>query len=160
MVRLTPMPASFFQRFVNEAIEGYSRDNVTSGRWSESEAEAKSRAELERFLPEGIATPGHCVCVVQSGESEEPIGTLWFGEMVREERQIAYVFDLRIYSDFRRRGYAASALREVENFVILRRLEAIGLHVFSHNAPAVALYKKLGFTSEKGLMFKRLVHAV
>ena len=154
------MPASYFQRFVNEAVEAYSRDNVVAGRWSASEAEANSRAELERFLPEGIETPGHCVCLVQSDASEEAVGTLWYGQMVREQRQIAYVFDLRIYPDFRRRGHAASALGEVENFATLRKLEAIGLHVFSHNAPALALYGKLGFTPEKGLMFKRLAHAV
>ena len=159
MARLRPMPASYFQRFGDEAVEGYSRDTVAAGRWPASEAEANSRAELKRFLPDGIETSGHHVCLVHGDESEEPVGTLWFGQMVRDSRQIAYVFDLRIYPEFRRRGYAASALGEVENFARLRKLEAIGLHVFAHNAPAQALYKKLGFTSEGGLMFK-LVHAV
>ena len=154
------MPASYFQRFVTEAVEGYARDTVAAGRWSASEAEANSRAELERFLPEGIETSGHYVCFLQRDESEGPVGTLWYGQMVREGRQIAYVFDLRIYPEFRRRGYAASALGEVENIATLRRLEAIGLHVFAHNKPALALYEKLGFSSEKGLMFKRLAHAV
>ena len=160
MVMLQPMPASYFERFVTEAVEGYSRDNVAAGRWPESEAEANSRAELEKFLPGGIDTPGHHVCLVLSDASPDPVGTLWYGQMILKERPIAYVFDLRIYPGFRRRGYAASALAQVESFAALHKLEAIGLHVFAHNAPALALYGKLGFTSENGLMFKQLAHAV
>jgi ribosomal protein S18 acetylase RimI-like enzyme len=152
------MPASYFERFVSEAVEGYSRDAVAAGRWQASEAEANSRAELDRFLPEGVQTPGHRVCLVETGEFEEPVGTLWYGEMEREGQQIAYVFDLRIYPEFRRRGYAVSALGEVELFARMRNLEAIGLHVFAHNEPARALYEKLGYRSESGLMFKRLLH--
>lgn len=144
---------------MNEAVEGYSRDTVAAGRWSASEAEARSRAELERLLPDGLETFGHSVCLVQDDESDEPVGTIWYGHMARDERQIAYVFDIRIYPQFRRRGYAACALGEVEKFAALRKLEAIGPHVFPHNTPALALYQKLGFTPEKGLMFKRVVHA-
>ncbi len=154
------MPASYFRRFVNEAVEGYARDTVAAGRWPASDAEKNSRAELDQFLPEGIATPGHFVCLVESDEHVEPVGTLWYGQTSREDRQIAYVFDLRIYPEFRRRGYAAAALREVEKFAAERRLEAIGLHVFSHNAPALALYTKLGFEPVKGLMVKPLAHGV
>lgn len=160
VVRLTPMPASYFRRFVCEAVEGYSRDTVAEGRWSAGEAEAKSRAELERFLPQGLETTEHFVCLVQSEEFKEPVGTVWYGQTVRDERKIAYVFDLRIYPEFRRRGYAASVLAEVEKFARLRSLEAIGLHVFPHNTAAMALYKKAGFAPENGLMFKRLVDAV
>jgi ribosomal protein S18 acetylase RimI-like enzyme len=90
----------------------------------------------------------------------DPVGTLWYGQMIREGRQIVYVFDLRIYPEFRRRGYAAAALAEVEKFAAQRRLEAVGLHVFSHNAPALALYSKLGFEPVNGLMFKRLMPAL
>jgi ribosomal protein S18 acetylase RimI-like enzyme len=150
------MPADYFERFIAEAVEGYSRDTVAAGRWKEDVAAANSRAELDRFLPLGLNTPGHELCLIESDDGKDVVGTIWFGEMTRQDRLVAYVFDLRTYPQFQRQGHAASALAEVERRARDRGLAAIALHVFAHNLPALALYKKLGFAAADGFMVKAL----
>ena len=57
----------------------------------------------------------------------------------------AFILDIKIFEEFRRRGYARLALQEMERLVRKAGLSRISLHVFAYNQPAQALYAALGF---------------
>jgi ribosomal protein S18 acetylase RimI-like enzyme len=76
--------------------------------------------------------------------------------MTQVPKPHAFVYNIEVYPDFRRRGYAEAAMKELE--VVARRMgaETIRLHVFGHNAAARPLYVKLGYEPTNIVMAKSL----
>ena len=59
------------------------------------------------------------------------------------------------HPDFRGRGLAAALIRRVAEEIAARG-ETPFLHVFSHNAPAIAVYQRLGMTKRRSFIVTRL----
>jgi ribosomal protein S18 acetylase RimI-like enzyme len=55
------------------------------------------------------------------------------------------VYDLAVKPEYRRQGHARRAFQALESEVAALGLSRIGLHVFSHNTGAQALYASLGY---------------
>jgi len=56
----------------------------------------------------------------------------------------------------RRKGYAAHLLSEAFDRLRRRDIVLVEAHVMQTNAPALALYKKLGYTHEdQGIVFRK-----
>jgi len=130
----------------------YAADRMQADFLAQDQADAFVRRQTADTLPQGQATPGHHFydIIAEAGA----VGSLWLRHMPGERE--AFVFDLLVHPQFRRRGYAGAALREAQ--VLLRQAgcEVLGLNVFAHNPGAQALYAKLGFKVASSYMNVRL----
>ena len=144
---LVPMGASSYEAYVDAAVARYAEDNVASGRWPRAVASERSRAAYAAILPKGLQTPDTHLLEIKDEESHQTIGSLLFAVVGRDGERSAFVYDLHVLPQFRRRGYATSAFEALETIVRDLGLSKIGLHVFAHNAEAQALYAKLGYAA-------------
>jgi ribosomal protein S18 acetylase RimI-like enzyme len=154
-IALEPMTQPEFEAWLPRAIVEYAQEHVVDGRWSEEEAVEKSRAEHEKLLPQGLATPDHHLWTITRSSDRKAVGLLWV-HMMQTPRPHAFVYDIEINPDSRRRGYAEAAMKELE--AVARRMgaETIRLHVFGHNTAARPLYVKLGYEPTNIVMAKSL----
>lgn len=134
-----------FTAFFEVAVAAYAADNVASGRWLEHEAEQLSRAENERLLPNGVATPDNHLFEILASTGGPAVGSLWFVPHVRGARRMAYLTHLFVHPRFRRQGHALAALAAIEPIVAGLGLSGIALNVFGSNAAAQALYREAGY---------------
>ncbi len=155
MVQLIPMSEAEFQDYLSDAIKEYAQEHVTAGNWHPSEALAKSEKEYQQLLPDGPSSKNQYLYAIQDKETGSMVGMLWFA--VKEEPpKSVFIYDFRIYEEYRRRGYAIQSLQAVEEKVKQFGINTISLHVFGHNQAAIALYKKAGFETTNILMTKKL----
>ena len=145
MTTLIPIRAEHFSAFAELANAGYAQDNVLSGRWPSAEAPALARAEFEQLLPQGPATPNHCVYEIQDMSTGETVGYLWFAVVGASDARSAFIYNITVKQSFRRRGHAKAALLWLERFAKAQGLASIRLNVFAHNPDAQALYCVLGY---------------
>lgn len=152
-VRLVPMTEGEYAAFLAEQIPGYAESNVRAGRWTEAESLERSREEFQRLLPEGPKTPNHFLFTIHEEPGGTPVGDLW---LALTSPGIAFVYDLAVAPEHRRRGYAMAAMKEAERVAIAHGASRIGLNVFGHNPGARALYVRLGYVTMAEQMTKPL----
>ncbi|EQD52421.1 acetyltransferase, GNAT family [mine drainage metagenome] len=150
------MTTEEFAVFRSALIRSYAEDKVRAGNWKPEEAAAKTEEETGRLLPDGLATPGHHLQVIEN-ERVDPVGHLWYGLQSDGDIQGLFIWDIEIRSEFQRQGYAAAALRELENVAKQAGADRISLHVFAHNEGAISLYRKLGYEPTNLVLSKRLM---
>lgn len=140
---LLPMPAERYRAYLESAVERYAQDNIAAGRWPAEEARARSRAAFPAILPQGLQTPG--VHLYEIMEGDAVAGTLLATVVAEDGKLGAFLYDLHVLPQYRRRGAATRALRAFETAMRDLDLATIGLHVFGFNAGAQELYAKLGY---------------
>ena len=145
MTALMPMRPEVFAAYLPQAVARYADDNVASGRWTADEALARSQADFDALLPQGLGTPDNHLYEIQAMPDGQTVGFIWFAVVDRQGRRSAFVYDVEIEAAFRRRGPARAAFRALEPIVRALGLSQIGLHVFGHNPGALALYGALGY---------------
>lgn len=156
MVRLEPMSAAAFAAYLETAVSDYAREKVKSGNWREAESLNLARQTYANLLPDGLATPDQHFFTIRAPGEPEPVGMLWYAVVADESGRHAWVYDVVIYPQFRRRGYATQAFRALEADVQQRGLDVIRLHVFGSNVSARALYRRLGYGETNVIMAKTL----
>lgn len=142
---LVGMAAASFGRYRDAAAKGYAGDNVAAGRWPAAGALERAYEDFDASLPLGLATPDHFLHDIVDETTNTRVGVLWFAAIEKNGIASAYVYDIEIAAGHRRRGHARAAFAALESLVRARGLERIGLHVFSHNPAAQALYRSLGY---------------
>ncbi|AFD27768.1 GNAT family N-acetyltransferase [Deinococcus gobiensis] len=145
MLSLHPMTPESFQRFLQRSVATYAAENVRSGRWTAEEAQERSAADFQTLLPEGSATPHNFCFDLHDADRHQDVGVLWYKLMQRGGQKIAFVYEIEVGAEHRRRGYAREAFWLLEQHAAERGATAVQLHVFGHNHPARALYEGLGF---------------
>jgi len=109
------------------------------------------------MLPDGISTERHHIHTIVETASDTGVGYLWYEEREKAGRPCAFLCDIGVFPDYRRRGFALAALEALADLVAhehsTMRLE---LHVFGQNGAARALYAKAGFAETNVLMAKTL----
>lgn len=144
-----------FSAFAHASVADYAAEKVNSGQWAEDQSLELSRKNFEELLPQGLQTPdNYFFCVLD--EHAATVGALWIGVKEFAGRRAAYVYDIWIAPDFRRRGHATRALLAAEHEARRLGLSGIGLHVFGHNVAARTLYEALGYRATNINMFKSL----
>ncbi|HZY71442.1 MAG TPA: GNAT family N-acetyltransferase [Thermoplasmata archaeon] len=151
------MTAEQFRGYIEPAIRQYAAEHVRSGRWEEAGSIDRARAEFDRLLPTGVETPGQFLFQIRADGVGDAVGHLWVADRRADGSPGAYVYDLEVYPRYRRRGFAAEAMRAAEEFARIRGATSIALHVFGHNANAIGLYEKLGYRTTNRIMAKELV---
>ena len=148
------MTEAEFSAYLEAAIPEFARDKVASGQWAEASAIELSRQGYAELLPEGVSTPdNHLYTIRDDGAA---VGMLWFAAQERAAQRIAYVYDILIDAQHQRKGHATRAFAALEDGVTKLGLSGIALHVFAHNAGALALYQRLGFQATNINMLKRI----
>ncbi len=86
------------------------------------------------------------------------IACLWMGTAVDQTwgDRHAHIFLLYVDPAHRRQGIGAALMHQAEQWAKHRGNRQIGLQVFCHNQPALALYQKLGFQTHSLWMTKSL----
>ncbi|HEV3172152.1 MAG TPA: GNAT family N-acetyltransferase, partial [Actinocrinis sp.] len=109
-VRLDPMTAAEFGRYLEPAIREYAHQKVLSGDWEPHEAVELSRADHAQLLPDGLATPDQLLFTVRDEATEQPVGVLWLVLRMRAVKVEAYVYDLVVAEEVRGRGYGRATM--------------------------------------------------
>jgi ribosomal protein S18 acetylase RimI-like enzyme len=133
-----------YAEWLDEIIPAYAADKVSSGQWSEEDSVELSKKEYGELLPLGLGTPDNYLYTIVDVDLH-PVGVLWFAVKTKNNARIAYVYDVSVKPESRRKGHAYAAFIALEDEVRRLGLSGIALHVFGHNLEARDLYAKLGF---------------
>ncbi|MFF9818479.1 GNAT family N-acetyltransferase [Streptomyces sp. NPDC014006] len=145
-----PMTDEEFGPWLAKGKEDYARSWIQRG-VPEAEARAKSERDHATLLPEGRATPGTLISVLE--HEGTPVGTLWLA--LREDG--AFVFDVEADAAHRGRGHGRSLMLLAEAQAVTAGERRIGLNVFAGNTPAERLYESLGYETTLYSLYKQLV---
>lgn len=146
MIELVPMTAEEYEVYLEVIVPDYAREHVEAGNWQEEGAEERARKEMvEVYLPDGVATENNYLFTIVDPEIGTKVGMLWYAINEKGNGRQAFVYDVIVDEQHRRRGYAFQAFQKMEEMVREEEVVAIGLHVFGYNHGARAMYEKLGF---------------
>ncbi len=156
LTHLTKMSAAAFSAYLEKAIADYAEENVQSGRWPAEGALERSRNDHQQLLPEGVDTPQNHLFEITRSDDDVSVGVLWLAEDHRYGAHSAFIYDIEVRPEHRRRGHARRALLAAEALVRGWGVTHLGLNVFRQNAAAHALYRQLGFADVSTNMVKKL----
>lgn len=142
-----------YDAWFDAAVPAYAEDKIVSGAWPAEGALQRSRREHTELLPHGPATVGHNILSILN-EAGATVGALWFASEERGTQPVAYVYNIWVHPQHRRKGYATRALLALDELARSQGLVGVSLHVFGHNLAAQALYAKLGFRPSHFNLFK------
>jgi ribosomal protein S18 acetylase RimI-like enzyme len=136
--------------------ERYVEDMVENGGFSPEQAREKSEKDFALTMPDGLATPGQHVFVVEATDGEV-VDHVWLGDRnTRNEGRVAFVYEIRIDAEQRGRGYGRDAMLLLEDKARALGLDRIELNVFGGNEVARGLYRSLGYEERAVMMGKKL----
>ena len=142
-VDLRDMTPAEYAVFRPHLEQDYAANIAASGAKSDEEARVKAADDLDRLLPDGLATAGHRLWTAYDGT--DAVGVVWVQLQDRSDGLHAFGYELEVREDLRRRGYGravvAAAFRACRDLGV----QTVGLSVFGFNAGARALYEELGF---------------
>ena len=149
-----------YQDWFDYSTTNYANDKVQAKQWSAEEALERAKKETTNYLADGINTPNHYIYHIVAHDSNVRVGCLWWFLTERCDRRIGFIFDIHIFQQYQRQGFAKSALQHLEEVVLEKQVEALSLHVFAFNTGAYNLYKKLGYVPTSFSMTRELKNAI
>ena len=152
--RIRPMRPDEYPSFQAASKAGYARNLEELAGQTRAAAAKKAREDFATFLPQGLATPGHDLFVVEADGVS--VGRLWLGERDLGGRRVLYVFEIAIRPEHQGRGHGRQAMLLAENEARERGLARIELNVFGRNDVARGLYLSLGYVENSVQMAKVL----
>ena len=156
MLKLIPMEAAAFTTFFEVASGNYAIDNVANGRWNDSDAPTLAREETKRLLPDGEKTAENYLFVLQDTDLNAEVGYLWYGTLVRGTKKVAFLYQIYIHDQFRRKGYGHQAMSAFETEALGSLHNALALNVSAINAAARRLYEVVGYSASSLTLLKDL----
>ena len=154
--RIRPLGEGEYAEWRRLSRERYTADMVQHGGFALENARAKSEKDFALTMPDGLATAGQHVFAVEAPDGEV-VGHVWLGEReTRDEGRVAFVYELRIDENRRRRGYGRDAMLLLEDEARSLGLDRIELNVFGGNDVARGLYRSLGYHDRWVTMGKQL----
>ncbi len=159
-VRLEPMSEEDYAKSVKRSISRYAAELVQRGLSTKEGSLEVSRQDFERFLPQGLKTPGHHLCNLLEITRNVRVGETWYTVQGRGGKPHFWIDWIWIDAKHRRHGYASQTLRLLEERARQLGADRTGLSVWMDNPGAVALYSKLGYVATNMRMTKLLDRAV
>jgi ribosomal protein S18 acetylase RimI-like enzyme len=156
MIRLTTLDEEDYRAWLDQAVGDYAEEKVRSGNWPEEGARQRSAEGFKKYLPEGPATKNAHMYSILDEELGAKVGMIWFSVINEQAKPSAFILDLVVYENYRRRGYGEQAMLAAEEKVRELGMDTIMLHVFGHNRAARGLYEKLGYEVTNLNMMKKL----
>lgn len=146
MVKLIPMEEADYEAYLERGIREYAAEHVRNGDWNPAEAEALSRKEHEKLLPDGVRSKDQFIWSIVT-DAGEKLGVLWAHVKMDSPRRRAFIYDFIIEPAHRGKGFGKQALQALDEQLASMNVESVALHVFAHNTNALELYKKMGFAA-------------
>jgi ribosomal protein S18 acetylase RimI-like enzyme len=145
-----------YRTFRDASVRGYAEDKQRSGDWASRDALTLALQAVHRFAPSGLQTPGQHFFTVHDAATDAKVGWLWYE--VRDDglSRSAYLCDIVIFDEYRRRGYGTACLAELDEQARGLGIRRVGLHVFGHNPEALKLYRRCGYRITTYTMAKDL----
>jgi ribosomal protein S18 acetylase RimI-like enzyme len=140
-----------YDEYLNQSIQGYANELITSGIVEQDKAMQQSKSTFESLLPKGINTENHYLYYAY--DQDVRVGFIWYGFRNQHD---AFIFDFFIDESMRRKGYGKKVLKACEDDAKNKGAKTIGLHVFGHNKAARALYESIGYVATSIQMRKDL----
>ena len=126
-----------------DAVESFAADLAQAlGRPLEA-ARVRAAAQFDEELPDGLATAGHWLFVINDSDGVE-VGTVWLGPHPHRPGA-GFVYDLVIAERMRRRGFGRAAMLAAEEVLRSAGMTEVGLNVFGFNDSARRLYESIGY---------------
>jgi ribosomal protein S18 acetylase RimI-like enzyme len=91
-------------------------------------------------------------------QQQTRVAGLWVGSAIASGtgERYPYILLLRVEPTHRRRGLGRALMHSAQHWARAQGYLQMGLHVFCHNAAAIALYKSLDYQPHAVLMMKSL----
>lgn len=157
LILLREMSQNAFCEYEDKAIRSYANENIESGRWIKKGAVEQSRAVFKELLPDGLNTKDNYLFEIILKSKDCVVGILWLSVEDKYAGKSAFIYDIEIYEDYRRKGYAKQSLKAIESYSKDLSINKIGLHVFNHNKSAASLYEAMGYDVVSSNMVKTIV---
>ena len=152
--RLRPMRPDEFPAMVAASKAGYAHDITVHGGMAAEVARQKAESDFATILPDGLATPGHAMFVIEA--NEQPVGRLWIAERTAYGARSLFIYEIEIDGEHRGQGLGRAAMLLAEDEARARGLSRIELNVFGGNEVARGLYRSLGYGESAVQMAKEL----
>ncbi|MFF3262329.1 GNAT family N-acetyltransferase [Streptomyces sp. NPDC002932] len=140
-VTARPMTPAEYPEWLAAEKLAYVDDIVRSGAKSPEDAARKSDDDFAKLIPEGLATPGTTLLVLEV--AGEPIGTGWLkhGHLPG----VTYGYSLHIDERYRGNGYGRAAMAAGEQATLAAGDEVLMFTVWGGNEVAMNLYTSVGY---------------
>ncbi|WP_234531631.1 GNAT family N-acetyltransferase [Streptomyces shenzhenensis] len=139
-----------YEGWLAHASEEYARTWNERG-VPEAEAREKSRRDHARLLPQGLATEGVRLSVLE--HEGKRVGILWLG--VRADG--VWVYRVETDAAHRGQGHGRTLMLLAEAQTIAAGEHVLCLNVFAGNTPAERLYESLGYVVRSYSFYKDLI---
>ncbi|MBR2563100.1 MAG: GNAT family N-acetyltransferase [Paenibacillus sp.] len=154
-MELSPMNTEQFASFRSRSIADFAQEKVEAGTWAPEEAFERAEESYERYLPQGIETPGAYVYNLVH-PLDGIVGYIWFNVSENRRGKEAFLLDIVVEEAFRGKGYGTETMEALEQCARSLGVDRIGLHVFGHNVRASSLYRKMGYEVTDLTMYKEI----
>jgi GNAT superfamily N-acetyltransferase len=128
----------------------YARGLIAHVGLSREDAETKVERDVTTVLPDGLATPGTRIWIVE--DDGRTVGTVFVG--LRDAG--AWLYDITIDEGERGRGVGRAAMTALEDELRALGHTTVGLNVWGANEVARGLYRSLGWIEESVHMRRQL----
>ncbi|MFN0021280.1 MAG: GNAT family N-acetyltransferase [Pirellulaceae bacterium] len=152
------MMAAQFAEFLEVILPPYIAARSVADHVSLAEAERFVRDQHQKLLPAGQLSPDHYFKSIVAIDSDNQVGGVWFH--IDADKRQAFLYNITVFPQWHRRGYAAAALSLVEEAVRSAGCAVLALNVFAENVGAAELYGKAGYHRVSSHMNKRLCRDV
>jgi ribosomal protein S18 acetylase RimI-like enzyme len=143
-VKLEQLPLAEITPVVERVVANFAELLARNCGLSEMEAMSSSRRQCGRSV-EGMQNRGESDIYAIVHEDMCTVGYVWLAERDMPHASTLHVLVIWVEETHRRKGFARQAIDLVVIQSKQRGFDAVTLNVFPSNAPAIALYEKLGF---------------
>ncbi|HEY8237891.1 MAG TPA: GNAT family N-acetyltransferase [Candidatus Limnocylindrales bacterium] len=153
-LELRPLRDEEYDDFSAQTTASYAQEISELGDTPLDVARRRAHESMREILPDGLATPGHWISVLEL--DGQRVGLLWLATRTIDERQVMFIYDVEIDEAYRGRGLGRKAMLLAERETLAQGLHRIELNVFGGNAVARKLYLSLGYVERAVHMAKDL----
>ncbi|KGP79428.1 MULTISPECIES: GNAT family N-acetyltransferase [unclassified Paenibacillus] len=154
-MKLNPMNQEEYANFRIRSIKDFAEEKVEAGTWAAEEAQGLAEASYDKYLPEGLNTPGAYLYNLVH-EVDGNVGYIWFNVTDNRRGKDAFLLDIVVEEAYRGKGYGTETMEALEREALSLGVDRIGLHVFGHNVRASSLYRKMGYEVTDLTMYKEI----
>jgi ribosomal protein S18 acetylase RimI-like enzyme len=149
---LRPLRKNEYAAWRRQVTDGYAEEIETLGDTPRRAARSKAKADMAAVLPDGLATQGHWIFVLEQGATR--VGRLWLAERKLDGRRVMFIYDIEVDEEHRGQGLGRAAMLLAEAEARARGIGRIELNVFGGNDAARGLYRSLGYVERAVSMGK------
>lgn len=137
------MDDTTFEDYMATSAVSYARDRMRTDRISEPDALRFVAEQRSAILTQGMNTPDHYFYGLFDEDRNVVVGRVWL--YLSQKKHAAFLYDIVIFEDQRRKGYGQSAIAGLREMCKLYDVPQLWLNVFGHNESARSFYESLGF---------------